>query len=136
MAKKRKSGKKVRYQNTFSQREMLKFTKPKRLLRITREDFIQDDRRHYRPERQKDYLHTLTLGGRFINTNYHPSRTLQNRSDPRRVVHHFINPRRVMVCIRRKVRREFLFSNLIIGKGKAGPKEKRYTEFSKISCRR
>lgn len=45
-----------------------------------------------------------------------------------------INPRRIVVCTKRAARREVLFALKRAGRGKGGPKDKRYTEDSRVRC--
>lgn len=48
----------------------------------------------------------------------------------------FREPERVLICVRRKRRREVMFALNKTGKGKGRQKRPRYSEYSKISCRR
>lgn len=88
------------------------------------------DRRNWRPDTAKFTVHRLD--GRAAQTK----RYRRPRTHIRSVVDRdrFIDPLRVAVCIRRRIRRNILFKIAKAGKGKAGPKKKILNWTSHIKC--
>jgi hypothetical protein len=99
---------------------------PKRL----KNDRILEDRRYWRPERDR---YDRQLDGRRVS---YRSR-LSQRVPLRRIWRAYEHPERVPVCRRRHTRRRVLFAmDLILrGRGRGGGKPRRLTENSRISCK-
>jgi len=88
---------------------------------------ITDDRRFYLP----------LVADRALLTDGRPSKIIVKPTgghlqtkEPLR----FEDPRRTIVCIRRKQRRKSLFALSKVGKGKGGPKHRKLTRDSKVRC--
>lgn len=90
-----------------------------------------EDRRLFHPDRAV----LLTSGGKVATHQVHRPRV--NVRFRKNVIPHrlqFVDPRRTIVCRRRKRRKEVLFALRLTGKG-SGRRERRYTEESEIVCR-
>lgn len=88
-----------------------------------------DDRRRWRPDRGIP----LRVDGRFATyTLRKPKRSTKRDLTIHRIG--FYDPKRVMVCKRRKKRREELFKRGKIGKGRSVSRFRRMSEFSDVRC--
>lgn len=93
-------------------------------------DFI-NDLRTYRPMMDRGFY--KMEDGRIAK--YALSKNIHNiTSMPRGIRLAFRSARRVSVCIRRKARREVLFAQKRVGKGKKVSSERKWTERSNIIC--
>lgn len=125
-----KTGKRV----TPIQREIKTFTKYNLLSRpITKKQkfdlrAIEDNRQQYRKKRQTIYGRPAKYAAyrKIVKP-----KTKQKRYSYDKI--RFVSPRRVVVCIRRKIRQEVLFALGKTGKGSGGG-PKRYNENSDIRC--
>lgn len=120
-----------------SQREISYISRRDRLLRLSekrRKETLRDrrieDRRLFTPDRAL----LLTSGGKLATYQVHrPRVTVRSRKNvlPHRI--EFRDPRRTIVCRRRRKRREVLFAMKRTGKG-ARRRKRRYTPESQIVC--
>lgn len=120
-----------------SQRDVSVISRRERLLRLSekrrkeiRRDRRIEDRRLFRPDRSL----LLTSGGRIATREVHrPRVTVRARKNvlPHRI--QFVDPRRTIVCRRRKRRREVLFAMKRTGKG-ARRRLRLFTAESQIVC--
>lgn len=137
MAKKRKKGKPRR-----RQRDNRSITNSRRMLssrfilkdidheKDYRRDSIMSDRRSWVPA-----LHTVrdrTVDGRLVS--YTLTKPKKKRVDSINDRISFADPRRTLVCIRRKRRRRSLFASGGIGSGKRVTRFRRRNENSDIKC--
>ena len=83
-----------------------------------------DDRRQWTPDRAHYALAVSGEPGRFT--------VLQQKKDS---LHKFVNAKRVVVCKKRRRRRESLFKAGKIGKGIRGPRKIRRNENSDLRCK-
>lgn len=113
------------------QREISMFPEPKRLLypfSVFKTNQPLEDKRRFRFDKDPT---PFTLDNRRARYLRKQNSKLPERYDWRI---RFANPKKTLVCIRRKARREALFSLHRIGKGKSVKKIRKFTEESKISC--
>lgn len=92
-----------------------------------------EDLRRYRPERQR--LDRLEVSGKPAVVSYNNTTTQQQiytRSIEARPF--FKHPDKVIVCKKRRRRREVLFARRSIGKGAKVSKIRKYTEDSDVRC--
>lgn len=121
------------------QREKTRFSYQKKVLaralqrkkRYKRKDYI--DLLEIEDRRLQFERYPKKIDGTAARIDEHPSRKSRSRG----VVDYkiaFDDPKRVVICKRRSVRRHALFAIKKIGKGKQGPKKKRLNEYSKVRC--
>lgn len=144
---KRRSQKRRRETNDFSNRRLpfdpVDFYHPRQLeFSFMRE---VEDRRMYHPEGRFAPAKALN-GPRYrvgVVEQPKPRKTSLNRDRfaslrnlwstvPSRIG--FLEPSRVMICVRRKIREEVLHA--LRKTGRSGQKKPRFTEYSQISCKR
>lgn len=111
------------------QERQRKYEEQKRRIKERNQQFIQDDRRTWHPDGR--FRVEKTISGGYAGTRIAKPNT-RKRSLPGNI--EYENPNRVMVCKRRRVRREVLFTLRKIGKGKGGPKKRRLSVTSQIKC--
>lgn len=135
MSRRRRRNNRVYSKAKPPQRVYQNISRKRRLRRYSFESAFKiqpiEDRRYYTP--QEPGYRTITGAPARVVPQVQP-KISQRRYAPERLK--FKDPRRAMVCVRRSSRRESLFALNKIGKGKAGPKRRKITESSKISCRR
>lgn len=92
-----------------------------------------EDRRAYNPAR--DYRRAISLGRVFTATVglKHPSRGVARPGMLARDTFRFNVPRKVLICIRRKQRREVLHAAKRVGRGSGGGARRR-NHYSEVSC--
>lgn len=132
MARRSKKGKKSYKGRSRPQRDTFDISRRRRLrpfLRKERRYKLNEaiDRRHWIP----DDTITKTVYGTAVELDEEPAR---KRADDRYSKISFVNPRAVVVCERRKRRRETLFAFKRIGKGKGVSRRRRRTIDSDVRC--
>lgn len=122
------------------QRDVYHISETKRLLsspfhrEVMDSPLIIDDRRRYHPD--GDRRSFKRLDGReaeYVLRDKQSSKG-RRRSSGTLATLSFKEPEKVMVCRRRKQRRETLFKRLLIGRGISGPRKRRITWMSKVRC--
>lgn len=96
--------------------------------RETKRRRIYDDRRYYKPELHYEYR-KLDGTVAYVVTQSIPERKAIFKARLK-----FADPRRTIVCLRRKRRRELLFSLGKAGKGKRVSDIRKYRDESNIKC--
>lgn len=100
-----------------------RFSFPKKFV-PTRSSLLIDDLRFFRPYSVDHVRHTF-FGQPVSYTDHEPTGKMR-----------FSDPRKTIVCYKRKLRRGFLFSNGLIGSGISQKGvNKRYTEDTQIICK-
>ena len=89
-----------------------------------------EDRRRFHPMRALRPAFSLPRGASRLVVR-EPKRARALFPAQTRAVIAFANPRRVLICLRRKARREVLMA---LGKGGGGAKRPRRNEFSDVRC--
>lgn len=93
-----------------------------------------DDFRRYVPDKIIRYHKVSGVISPIILSDSQKDRKKGQRQTKARIA--FADPKRTIVCQKRRERREMLFKAGKIGKGTPGPKFRKYRPESQISCRR
>lgn len=96
-----------------------------------------EDQRHWSPHKPKPAKTVAGIPSGFsrrisARNLYRTARVLTNPRIPD-VQQRFLSPNRVLVCIRRKIRKQIMFALGLRHKGGAGGK-RRHNEYSRIKC--
>lgn len=160
MARSHSNSRRRRENTYFTNRRLPSPTRPRSHLRLApspssySNNFLRqiEDRRTfhplgpYRPARSFTTSRHLLTVPRFTNRNLGPPRPYVNVNQPIRDIQRrsrstalphqigFERPDSVLVCVRRRQRREVLHA--LKKTGRAGQKRPRFTEYSTITCRR
>lgn len=103
---------------------------------------IEDNRRRFDEQKfQRTPQRHFLISGKVAEHGYNrpvSPVSVQSRMFwmPERVRDEFYNPRQTLVCVRRQVRRNVLFALRQIGKGSGAKRRARWSEASRIVCRR
>lgn len=127
-SRKKKRSREQRNNSIISRRDALLFdmlNKP-----VYRRVVLQDDRRRWEPYSYDQYKR---LDGRGVDYEIGTD-DQDNRRDGTRSKIAFANPRKVVVCRKRKSRRETLFKKGKIGRGKRVSRKRIMRDSSKIKC--
>lgn len=112
---------------------------PRAIRRETGFTHIEDNRRRFDEQKfQRAPQRHFLVSGKVAEHGFNRSASVQSRMFwlPERVRDEFYNPRQTLVCVRRKVRRDVLFALRKIGKGSGAKRRARWSETSRIVCRR
>lgn len=91
-----------------------------------------EDRRTWHPDGTHRPARSFTRSTHRLTAPYDPSEAFGISFDRPTYKIGFLNPNRVLICVRRKIRRQVLHAFRIAGG--SGFKKPRFSEYSRISC--